>query len=321
MNIQTKITDLRNTISNQIAPLIAGDYILMDAPYYRNIGDVLIWEGIHDFCRTLPGNNLGTSNITTCLFPDLPPDVTILLMGGGNFGDLWRIFQDFRLEVIKRYPHNRIVMLSQSVWYENPDLIKRDAEILSDHPDLYLCARDRDSFEFFSEHFKECNILLTPDMAFFINPDTLKKYRLATTPRKLYLKRTDKEFTNGAITSDIGKEFETHDWPSYEKPDKGLAILQPFLSVAYRTRNIPFLKRMTAFIADTVANKIVRNRMVKVGIKFLSPYSEIITTRLHTLILGVLLEIPVKIIDNTTGKLSSFSDTWLSDSDSVSKWC
>ncbi|MDE6235476.1 MAG: polysaccharide pyruvyl transferase family protein [Muribaculaceae bacterium] len=320
MNSRKKIIELRNIISDQLSPLITGDYILMDAPYYRNVGDVLIWEGIHDFCRTLPGKNLGTSNITTCLFPKLSPEVTILLMGGGNFGDLWRIFQDFRLEVIQRYPQNRIVMFPQSVWYENQDLIRKDAEIFAKHPDVHLCGRDRYSYDFFSEHFKDCNVHLIPDMAFFINPDTLKKYRRPTTPRKLYLKRMDKELVEDTVVSDAEMEYEIHDWPSFEKRDKGLEILQPFLSVAYRTRKLPILRRTTAFVADSVADKEVRKRMVKKGIEFLSPYSEIITTRLHTLILGVLLDIPIRIIDNSTGKLSAFANTWLSDVDKVSRF-
>lgn len=320
MDSQTKIAELRSVISNHLTPLITGDYVLMDAPNYRNIGDVLIWEGIHDFCKTLPGNNLGTSNITTSLFPELSPDVTILLTGGGNFGDLWRLFQEFRLKVIKRYPHNRIVMMPQSVWYENPELIKEDAEIFAQHPDLYLCARDRYSYEVLKEHFKGCNILTVPDMAFFINPDTLNKYRRDDTSRKLYLRRLDKELVADTVITDIENRYEIHDWPSIEKQDKGLALLQPFLSMAYRTRNMRLLRRMTAYIADTVTDSLVRKRLVKKGVKFLSLYSEIITTRLHALILGVLLGKQVKIIDNKTGKLNSFFDTWLTDTDNISKY-
>lgn len=315
MDLNSKIAELRDSISNQLSPLIPGDYILMDAPYYRNVGDVLIWEGIRDFCSQLPGRNLGTSNMTTALFPDLSPDVTILLTGGGNFGDLWRIFQNFRLEVIRRYPQNRILILPQSVWYENQELIKSDAEILSRHSDLHLCARDTYSFGFFSKHFKECNIHLVPDMAFFINPKTLTKYRQTATPRKLYLKRSDKELVENTIIANPGEEFDIHDWKTYEKHDKGLTLLQPFLSIAYRTRNKPILNKLTALIANKIADKLVRERLVKAGIKFLSPYSEIITTRLHTMILGIMLGIPVKIIDNKTGKLSSFYETWLNDTD------
>ena len=47
------IDRLRRIISEKLSRLIPGDYILADAPYYHNIGDILIWQGIHDFCKTL----------------------------------------------------------------------------------------------------------------------------------------------------------------------------------------------------------------------------------------------------------------------------
>lgn len=320
MNYKDKVTELRSIISDRLRSLIPGKYILLDAPYYHNVGDVLIWEGIHDFCKTLPGRNLGTSNLTTCLFPELSEDVTILLMGGGNFGDLWRHFQDFRLEVVKRYPNNRIIMFPQSVWYEDESLIKKDAAIFSGHPDLYLCARDRFSYDFMTKHFEGCRVMLVPDMAFFINQSTLEKWRKPSSERKLYLKRFDKELVEDTVISTRNNEYETHDWPSFERQDKGLAILRPLVSVAYRTRNIPGINYLSGKLTDKIADRLVRKRMVRHGIEFLSPYSEIITTRLHTLILGVLLGITVRIIDNTTGKLSAFADSWLHGLECVKKF-
>lgn len=52
-------------------------------------------------------------------------------------------------------------------------------------------------------------------------------------------------------------------------------------------------------------------------VNFLRPYNHIITTRLHALILSVLLHKSVEYIDNTTGKLSAFVSTWLSDLNDV----
>jgi len=195
------INRLRNRISTELRPLITAGYTLLDAPYYHNIGDVLIWQGIHDFCHSLQGRDYGTSNITTCLFPNLPKDVTILLMGGGNFGDLWRMFQDFRLKVIRRYPNNRIIMFPQSVWYENQNLITADAAVFETHKDLHLCARDNFSMQFMLKHFAKCNIHLVPDMAFYINPKKIKSCHHANTERKLYLKRIDKEFVRETVVT------------------------------------------------------------------------------------------------------------------------
>lgn len=51
--------------------------------------------------------------------------------------------------------------------------------------------------------------------------------------------------------------------------------------------------------------------MTRRGVEFVSQYKAVYTTRLHVMILSVLLEKPVQFIDNSYGKLSSFYDTWL----------
>ena len=46
--------ELGNIIKSSLIPLIPGDYILLDLPYYSNIGDILIWKGTEDFLKELP---------------------------------------------------------------------------------------------------------------------------------------------------------------------------------------------------------------------------------------------------------------------------
>lgn len=54
MNFQQKIDELKNKIYEELTPLIDSDYILLDLPYYSNIGDTLIWEGTESFLKSLP---------------------------------------------------------------------------------------------------------------------------------------------------------------------------------------------------------------------------------------------------------------------------
>ena len=312
--------NLRRIISDELSRLIPGDYILADAPYYHNIGDILIWQGFHDFCKTLPGRNLGTYDFVTFYFPKISPDVTILLTGGGNFGDLWRGFQDFRLEVIRRYPDNRIVMLPQSVCYENEKLIESDALEFSRHGDLHLCARDTYSHEFLKEHFPASNVYLVPDMAMFINEDKLRKYRSVAGERKLFLRRLDKELVEEYSEIKDIADYDVRDWPTYERQDLALKLIKRLQGVAYRSRNIKILNSFTATLTARIADVLVRRRLLGVGIDFVSPYCEVVTPRLHTMILAFLLDIPVSYIDNTSGKLSAFADSWLKDSLTVRKY-
>ena len=45
MNNKEKINQLRKLIYSNLNPLINNKCLLLDAPYYHNIGDVLIWAG------------------------------------------------------------------------------------------------------------------------------------------------------------------------------------------------------------------------------------------------------------------------------------
>lgn len=317
MKFQQKIDELRNIYRKTLSPLVTNDYVLLDVPYHRNIGDVLIWEGERNFLSTLPYKNLGTHSFVSWQRKQLHPKAIILLHGGGNFGDLYRCYQDFRLRVISDYPNNKIIILPQSVWYEDKSLIKKDAEIMSCHKNLTLCARDKWSYEFMQRHFPANNILLIPDSAFCISDSFLDCYRHKEVPGKeLYFERTDKEL-GATLPKGLAINMEVHDWPTYEQPYN---VFNRFWWVAHvqgALRRLNILKPILSPTLDSYADWHIRCRSVELGCKFLSPYDHIITTRLHTLILSVLLHKPVDYINNTTSKLSAYADTWLSDLDEV----
>jgi len=45
MSNRDKILSYRDLIKKKLIPLINADYVLLDVPNHRNIGDNLIWEG------------------------------------------------------------------------------------------------------------------------------------------------------------------------------------------------------------------------------------------------------------------------------------
>ena len=57
--------------------------------------------------------------------------------------------------------------------------------------------------------------------------------------------------------------------------------------------------------------------MIREGVKQISQYENIYSTRLHAAILSVLLEKQFVLFDNSYGKNSSFYETWLNDLDDV----
>lgn len=316
MEYGTKIRELRKQIFDTLNPLIDNDYILTDLPYHQNLGDILIWEGEKVFCRQLPHRCLGISNPVTFTFPVLPSNVIILLNGGGNFGDLWRSSQEFRLDIIKNYPNNRIIIFPQSIWYENRELVKSDAEIFAKHKDLHICVRDQYSYNFLKDNFECKNVYLTPDMAFCIAESSLISFRKKVTDNYLFLKRTDKEYQANQLEPTT-KNYHIHDWPTIERIPMHAYFLIKLCGIIRRLPIKSVARRVLSKLANGYADSVFRKKMLLTGYNFISKYSAVTTTRLHAMILAVLLHKPVSFIDNSTLKVSGFADMWLNDLESV----
>lgn len=312
MNFIAKIETLRAEIRRQLMPIITKKCILTDLPYHNNLGDILIWRGEIDFIRENGIKILHNSSADTFTYPYLDTDVTIFLQGGGNFGDLYKSFHEFKKRVISHYPNNRIIMFPQSVWYEDESLISEDAKLLALHKDLYLCARDKWSYDFLKKHFSANNILLVPDMAFYINDLCLQPYRNKETGTRLFFRRTDKELTNSTPKT-LTDNCDIHDWPTIEHISIRLFFLWKFMGAVRRLRFFGTKFNFINKYIDIYFDKFYRDRVVKIGCKFLAPYSHVTTTRLHAMILSILLHKQVEYIDNSTGKISAFIDTWLND--------
>lgn len=246
----------------------------------------------------------------------LPKNVIILLHGGGNFGDLYRLHSEFRKKIIKLYPDNKVVILPQTVFYEDMSLLQSDVDFYAAHPNVTICAREQASFNFLTENFKN-QVLLLPDMAFYLD---LKKYKVFEDEnRVLYLKRTDKELVNANMVK-IPANSEQHDWPTYENHYGEFDMVERFTHLLRIIFKICGLRdRILARLEDWKRNWYYRRKYVQMGVSFLSPYHTIYTTRLHVLILGVLLAKEIYLINNTSGKVVNFYNTWLNELDSIKK--
>lgn len=293
---------LKEIIHKALTPLIKGDYILLDLPYYSNIGDILIWKGTETFLKELPGSCLGMHSKETFDFHPLPTNCTILLLGGGNFGDIWREHQEFRLEVMRVYPENDIIVLPQTIFYENNEVFASDITKMNMHKHLTICARDNHSAKLLKENnFKGC-ILTIPDMAFCIDPEKLKDSTMSSKKDTLLLMRDDKELST-ISTDEIFPNAEFEDWPEIRQ--SGEQAWQ-YLMTHDDSESDKF------FTQDYFPKRIEQ------GVKFTSSYKEVYSTRLHVAILRLLQGLPVVILDNSYGKNKNFYASWLQDSDLVS---
>lgn len=319
MNKKEKIKELQTIIRREVTPLITSDYVLWGLPYYPNIGDTLIWEGEIEFLKAVPYKCLDTCGWDGYRFKPLGEDVTILITGGGYFGDVWRKAWDNVMDTIEHYPNNRIVILPNTIFYNDADMMRSDAKRLSKLKKLVICVRDNVSYDIATKNFKN-EVRLVPDMAFCIKESYLRQWEKKETNRILYLKRKDKELVddNIKICGD-SDNIEVRDWPTMDgKPTMTERIFSKISSYSCSSiLQILFGQSLLRKLEAFYAYHFYRKCMTRQGVGFVSRYRKVYTTRLHVMILSVLLGKKVHFIDNSYGKLSSFYNAWLTDCDEV----
>ncbi|GAB3784009.1 polysaccharide pyruvyl transferase family protein [Spirosoma horti] len=317
MNNTENILGLRKIIFENLDPIIDSDYCLLDIPDHKNIGDNLIWAGELNYLSRLPYKMLYTSNLHLFQKNKVKDGSLILLHGGGNFGDLWRIVQEFRNSIVNNFKKNKIIIFPQTVHYENDELLNHDAEIFNQHPDLTICARDSISFEFFKKHFAKNKILLVPDMAFCLDFENYQSK--PATNKVLFLKRKDKELNKNSnkiyeILKHKSLQIDVKDWPPFnigiaeEWVEQKLYSMQKRL--AWLLLRLPLLDKLADSRYGLYKNKSWEN-YVSMGVSFINEYDEIYSTRLHTYILAILLNKKAHLIDNSYGKNSRLYNTWM----------
>jgi len=324
---QSKINKLSALIYDELASMIDRDYVLIDVPNHRNIGDNMIWKGELEFLKKIPHKLLYSANMHTYRASKIPLDVVILLHGGGNFGDFYVDSHELKVNIIRQFPAHRILLFPQTVYYKNEALLAEHTKVFNGHHDLVLCARDRVSEQVLLRHVKHEKVRLLPDMAFFI--DLSKSLVTPSTRKMLYLKRVDKELNGNCrfadveafLGSDGGMErVEIKDWPTFSMNStiKRLAATFDALEskVARALTDVPIVGRV---VDDNFGLNPRSNmeRYIEMGVNFISAYEKIATTRLHGAILPILMNKKVGIVDNFYGKNSSFYNTWLSDFENV----
>lgn len=306
-----RLDELKNVLARSLSNIICNDYIFLDLPYYSNIGDSMIWKGTEEFLATLPYRCIYRASIETYLPPDIDKHVTILLHGGGNFGDLWRRHTEFVLKVVGQFPNNKIVILPQTVHYQDQAVMMEDAFQLGFHSQLTICARDAVTKELLEKYFKN-HVLLVPDMALFLSPKYTLGGKIKEKNKSLLILRKDKEIRCFNEFESLRKQKNTdkRDWPGMEQKLICTKILSKLLKLNKKFKNKKIVHYLSKVI-DWYALKIHMPRLYKIGLNFIYKYEKIYSTRLHGAIMGVLLSKKVTVFDNSYGKNKNFYNTWL----------
>ncbi len=188
------LIDLKNKL-NPIVELIKdkNDVFYFDYPLHSNVGDLLIYHGTEQFFKDHHIN----VTLKRCEYDldleevkaKITPNTTILLHGGGNFGDLYPQHQKIREEMVTHFPNNRIIVLPQTAYFKHEENLQKSAALFRNHSDCHLLARDERTanlFAKFSDH-----VYLSPDMAHQLYGTMETKQ--GKTGKKLYFLRKDIE--------------------------------------------------------------------------------------------------------------------------------
>lgn len=282
---------------------IDSNFVYIDVPLYHNIGDWLIAMGAWELLKEIPYECLAKLRWDDYYSYTIPPCTIIILQGGGNFGDLYREATTARNEVIRQYPNNKIVILSQTITYLNKDLLNQDAALYSQHRNLHICARDNESYQLAKMYFPANNVHLLPDTAIGLYT-SLSKYNGKKIGKTLIINRRDKEADG--LFCDCG---DVNDWESILKDIHFNRVWYPYrilhsinkklrYKVLLECERIYMLKCLYPFVQKRIPQYYLH-------------YDKVKTTRLHGYLLAILLHLPVEIKDNKHHKITNYITTWM----------
>jgi pyruvyl transferase EpsO len=282
-------------------------YALLDFPPFPNVGDSAIWLGTLAYLRRRglppPRYTCDTYTFSPGALASRLPRGTILLCGGGNFGDLYRPNQELRERVASTMRDHRLIQLPQTIHFATPESLEQARRAFNGHPDVTLLVRSRLSLERARASF-DAPAALCPDMALCLGPLP----RPAPTVDVVWLSRGDKESAT-ASAPPMPDGVHRSDW-IVDSPSPAL-VTQRFLTRASRHRPAlrPWIQPMLSGTYEAVA----RERLAR-GCALLGRGRSVITDRLHGHILSLLLGIPHVLLDNSYGKVRRFHEDWTHDS-------
>lgn len=291
-----------------LGPSSLGPWALLDCPVHSNVGDSAIWLGTLKLLEARFGRPPGyvTPNAAFPAHLDLvAPEGPVLLLGGGNFGDLWEGYWENRVAIFDRFRHRRIVQMPQSIHFRDPggDALRETRAAIARHPNFSLLVRDLESMEFARKQF-DCDVRLCPDMAFGL------RHLAAEAPpghRVLALMREDQERRDdGAGAILLRDHAVVADWIDAD-PHPVADRVAPRL-----VRALPRLNRPLAVALERAFRRQAQRHLLR-GVALLGRGEVVVTDRLHGHILCCLMGKRHVVLDNSYGKISRYIESWPDD--------
>lgn len=294
----------RRVRDSVLSHLDAKPILYADIPVHLNVGDLLI---------NLAAESLFTDHgieIQDRVSLDNPQRLfrgrqgragAIVLHGGGNFGDLYPRHEAFRQRVLESFPNRLVVLLPQTVHYQDRERLRHDMRRWSGHHKLVFMVRDEPSLALVRPFLGE-RAVLAPDLAHYLlrRPDCLTPVRSSHDTTLLVMARRDIECPGVHGTRPNATLF---DWDDLCGPAE-------FVHFALAARLIRF-DNVVALPFDPIRLWYLgRNHLIRKAVARFGAASAVMTNRLHGMLLALMMGVPVQVRDNSYGKLRSYITSW-----------
>lgn len=256
------------------------------------------------------------------------PEGPILLLGGGNFGDVYPREQSLRTRILADFSDRRIIQLPQSVWFRSAAAAAEMTPLLARQRDFTLLVRDAASLAAAREHFPSVAARLCPDAALALDLPRLGSPEVPV----VALWRRDAEAL-GSLPA-LPADWIARDWtvPGGVLPAAEAAELS---TAARRFKEwvgplpawpppadepCPLHRRIAWRHLPWLWDQLAEERTLR-GLRILSRGRVVITNRLHAHLLCLLAGIPHVVCDTANGKIFSFRDTWFAGRSAIDAAC
>lgn len=244
-------------------------------PLYDNIGDLGIYMSEIKYFKSITDKHI--LEITIDLFskhqkmfkPFIKNDL-IIIIGGGFLGTMWFDNEIIIRNIISIYKNNSIIIMPQTMYYDNDNELNKSINIYNKHNDLTICLREDRSFKFALDNFKKAKILYVPDSVLCLDLKLEEKLR----KNICVCFRNDKEkVIDNHIIDDVKKVF----------PNSKIIKSDMIGNCKVTTKN---------------RFKLVINKLNE-----FNSYEFVITDRLHGMIFSLISNTPVIAFDNKSHKI------------------
>lgn len=259
----------------------------LDAPNYSNLGDQAIALAINEISNKF-FNNYEFIEITLEDYPSyfnwLKQNINfndlIFLSGGGNMGNVYKLFEAIRRHIIKNFPNNRIIIFPQTIDYSNNILgyisQRKSSIIYNKHKNLYLSAREQKSYKKMKHLYSKNNVFYLPDVVLSLSIQGLEH-------------NTSKTEIGVCLREDIESVLS--------KKERNKIKF-------YLNETIGKVKEISTVTDVYPINYKNREMLLKEKMDEISNCKLMVTDRLHAMIFSYITKTPCVFFDNSNKKLS-----------------